>query len=839
MLAAALALLTSLCYGVSNYVGPAISRDLPTYPTLIAGQVVAFAASGAVVLATASAVPDGAVLLAALGAGVGNAWGLIAFYRAATLGPLSIVTPIGSLAVIIPVTVGLVQGEPVGALKVAGFVLAVGGVALAARRPATAPAADIRGAVVWALTAAVGFGGFLWLLAPRLDGGVFWAVLASRAAVLTVMVGAAFALSAPLRAPLNRLPLLAVPGLLLFAGTLAYSAATRHGRPQRRVRARLAVPRGDRRARVRGRRAGEPGAGPRRRRRAGRDRARQRRRIVTVRRTGFCPASETVSRTASFRRARTSLRPRLVSLTFTFRVVPAGTVNFARPSATRLRFADANAFAVTAFSVPAQAVGPVQATLTANALPPPPRGIVEPPGSPALDRGVAEPVGGAGDPPPPPGFTTVPGTPWIGPGVGRLLGREPARDERVEHVVDAVVAVERRQERLGPDPVGDRRAPRVERAVARAAHPGQPHVVAADQVATYAVFRSQGEIKTTAPFRQCPCYEASETDRGGLMSRVHAGGRLLATLIAAGMLVPAAAAAAPAKPAVTTGGAADVAQSTATLKGSVDPNERATQYYFEYGTTSLYGAKTAATDAGKGARRVAVTAAIGALAPATRYHYRLVASNSRGATKGKDRTFKTKRQPLGLSLAATPNPVSPGGTSVLAGNLSGTGNAGRDVVLQSNPFPYTQGFLNASNAQVTDASGNFSFPVLNIGLNTQYRVLMPQNQTVQSPIVAVGVAPKVSAGKKRVRRTARGAIYRFRGKITPAADGSEVAIQRLRKGKWSTISGTVARHTDDGFSRYSKRVRLARGGRFRVYAGITNGRYVPNTSRTLRIKLRR
>ena len=43
------------------------------------------------------------------------------------------------------------------------------------------------------------------------------------------MVAAAFFLAAPLRAPLRRLPVIAVPGLLLFAGTLAYSAATREG----------------------------------------------------------------------------------------------------------------------------------------------------------------------------------------------------------------------------------------------------------------------------------------------------------------------------------------------------------------------------------------------------------------------------------------------------------------------------------------------------------------------------------------------------------------------------------------------------------------------------------
>ena len=52
MLAAALALITSLCYGVSNFVGPTISRGLPVYPVLIAGQLVAFAVSGAALAVT-------------------------------------------------------------------------------------------------------------------------------------------------------------------------------------------------------------------------------------------------------------------------------------------------------------------------------------------------------------------------------------------------------------------------------------------------------------------------------------------------------------------------------------------------------------------------------------------------------------------------------------------------------------------------------------------------------------------------------------------------------------------------------------------------------------------
>ena len=231
MLAAGLALLTSLCYGVSNFVGPAISRDLPVYSVLIAGQVVALAVSAAVVGAAQLPVPDLAVFGAAAVAGVGNAWGLIAFYRAATLGPLSIVTPVGSLGAVVPVLTGVAGGESLGAVKLAGLVLALGGVALASRRPGGPAEAhgSERAAAAWALSAAVGFGLFLTFMAPASDGGVFWAVMLSRVALLVVLAAAAVLLAAALRPPLRHLPRVAIPGLLLFAGTLSYSSATRHG----------------------------------------------------------------------------------------------------------------------------------------------------------------------------------------------------------------------------------------------------------------------------------------------------------------------------------------------------------------------------------------------------------------------------------------------------------------------------------------------------------------------------------------------------------------------------------------------------------------------------------
>jgi hypothetical protein len=303
-------------------------------------------------------------------------------------------------------------------------------------------------------------------------------------------------------------------------------------------------------------------------------------------------------------------------------------------------------------------------------------------------------------------------------------------------------------------------------------------------------------------------------------------GALGAGALALTLTLPAAAQAATA-PGATTGGAAAVAQQTARLTGNVDPNGDPTTYQFQYGTTSAYGSVTPEqTIAGDG--RKTVTADIGGLAPATRYHYRLIARNGKGLTKSGDRSFKTVAQPLGVTFAATPNPISFGGTTSLAGQLTGTGNGGREVVLQGNPFPYTQGFKPLGNKLVTDAAGNFSFGLLALPLNTQYRVALPDKPSVVSPIVVVSVSVRISTrlGTKTVRK---GHQLTFQGALRPAVDGTPIAIQKRRDGKWITVSGTVARHNSSASSTYSKKVTIRSGGTYRVYAGVVNGSFVPTS----------
>lgn len=102
-------------------------------------------------------------------------------------------------------------------------------------------------------------------------------------------------------------------------------------------------------------------------------------------------------------------------------------------------------------------------------------------------------------------------------------------------------------------------------------------------------------------------------------------------------------------PVVVTGSAAAVTPTSATLNGTVDPNGRATTWYFEYGTSTGYGSKTPSRSAGSGTAATGVSSPVSSLTPGRLYHYRLVATSDAGTSRGADRTFST----AGLPTAAT------------------------------------------------------------------------------------------------------------------------------------------------------------------------------------------
>ncbi len=125
-------------------------------------------------------------------------------------------------------------------------------------------------------------------------------------------------------------------------------------------------------------------------------------------------------------------------------------------------------------------------------------------------------------------------------------------------------------------------------------------------------------------------------------------------------------------PVATTGAVTGQTATGATLTGSVDPDGEQTTWYFQYGKTTSYGSQTPAGSVAAGTQAVSVSSPLTGLAGATRYHYRLVATNASGTSDGADRTFGNFPAPV----AQTGSAEGAGATSVtLTGTVNPQGSA--------------------------------------------------------------------------------------------------------------------------------------------------------------------
>jgi drug/metabolite transporter (DMT)-like permease len=233
MLVLTLALGTSLCYGVSNFLGPQLARQHALVSVLVLSQLAALVVCVLyLALDGGRALPSSDMLLALL-AGVGNAGGLIGFYKAAELGPLSVVAPIGAAGAVVPVAWGLASGDSLKLPQALGLVLAMGGAVLVARRGGSPEHPSVRypnprASALWAAASAAAFGIFLAALPKASAHGRAWALLDARIALIAMLALWAGRRLAAIRFNQGT-AVLAVPGLLLVAGTFMYTTAAAHG----------------------------------------------------------------------------------------------------------------------------------------------------------------------------------------------------------------------------------------------------------------------------------------------------------------------------------------------------------------------------------------------------------------------------------------------------------------------------------------------------------------------------------------------------------------------------------------------------------------------------------
>ncbi|GHA21395.1 membrane protein [Streptomyces anthocyanicus] len=231
------ALATSALWGLADFGGGVLTRRTPALTVVVVSQSIAVAVLGVIVAATGAWSEAWPHLWFAVAAGLVGPMAMLAFYKALAMGPMGVVSPLGSLGVAVPVTVGLVLGERPGLPQLAGVLVAVAGVVLAGG-PQLRGAPVQRRAVVLTLVAAMGFGAVMALIAEASTTltGLFLALFVQRATNVAAG-GAALWLSVRRGAPalpeqglpLTTLPALAFVGLADVAANGTYSIAAQHG----------------------------------------------------------------------------------------------------------------------------------------------------------------------------------------------------------------------------------------------------------------------------------------------------------------------------------------------------------------------------------------------------------------------------------------------------------------------------------------------------------------------------------------------------------------------------------------------------------------------------------
>ncbi|GLX35817.1 membrane protein [Streptomyces roseochromogenus] len=234
------ALATAVLWGLADFGGGLLTRRIPALTVVVVSQIAAVVVLGAIVIGTGAWREAGPQLWFAVGAGLVGPAAMLSFYKALALGPMGVVSPLGSVGVVVPVGVGLALGERPGPGQFAGIAVAVVGIVLAGG-PELRGAPVQRQAVVLTLLAAFGFGAVMALIAHASTTltGLFLALFVQR--VTNVAVGGA-ALWAQVRrgAPAlpagtgprvlwSLLPALAFVGLADVAANGTYSIAAQNG----------------------------------------------------------------------------------------------------------------------------------------------------------------------------------------------------------------------------------------------------------------------------------------------------------------------------------------------------------------------------------------------------------------------------------------------------------------------------------------------------------------------------------------------------------------------------------------------------------------------------------
>jgi drug/metabolite transporter (DMT)-like permease len=225
---AALGLTAAGAWGAGDFCGGLAAKRAGVYGVVIGSHVCGALMFLALALAWREPVPELANLAGCGVAGLLGSLGLLALYRALAIGRMGIAAPVsGVLSAAVPLLAGaLLEGRP-GGLRFLGFALALVAVWLVSHTDD----ADFRAADLGLpIAAGLGFGLFIVIISRASAGGVFWPLVAARAASLAALTLVARFARQPLLPAPQHLPVVGLAGVFDAGGNTFLVLAAHAGR---------------------------------------------------------------------------------------------------------------------------------------------------------------------------------------------------------------------------------------------------------------------------------------------------------------------------------------------------------------------------------------------------------------------------------------------------------------------------------------------------------------------------------------------------------------------------------------------------------------------------------
>jgi FG-GAP repeat len=220
----------------------------------------------------------------------------------------------------------------------------------------------------------------------------------------------------------------------------------------------------------------------------------------------------------------------------------------------------------------------------------------------------------------------------------------------------------------------------------------------------------------------------------------------------------------PVAPAVVTGVASSITQSSATLNATVNPHGgEVSECKFEYGETTSYGKteKCSPASLGQGESPVAVSASVTHLSANTTYDFRISATNAGGTSTGSNATFKTlanvgtaptvvtgSASPVGSHSATLNATVNPNGGNVYECEFEYGETTSYGKTEKCTSLPGEGNLPIAVSASVTGLTANttyhFRISAYNPGGNSKDGDAMFKTQLVAAPTVVTAAASSIT-----------------------------------------------------------------------------------------------